>query len=198
MPNRKTRSISATAWLKATAPCASKLRLGLHMRPDYVPLLDQPSQRRLFLTHRRKDATRFRPLRCLRCGDGSMARRRLYRRGPAVCRRPIQGRGIDRYSSQGDLWSPGYFHVDVPRATRLRLEPPRQNLGNHSYRDPNAAFVTETATKPGRLIDSAHPSLRRGAASQLVLAADQFDSETRGRIVELTRARAAGDVFEPL
>ena len=48
-------------------------------------------------------------------------------------------------------------------------------------------------TRRRRLIDQASPAARRGAASELVLAADQFLISPAGRVEDAARARAAGD-----
>src|SRR4029079_11458761 len=44
-----------------------------------------------------------------------------------------------------------------------------------------------------KMIQSAHPALRRGYAAELVLAADQFIVTPNTRIAEAARAHASGD-----
>lgn len=96
------------------------------------------------------------------------------------------------YEASGDLWSPGYFAVNLSK-------------------DETAAFIASTETWPvfsslsieealkaendrrSRLLESADPKARSGTAAQLVLAADQFIITPAGRVEEAARAHAFGD-----
>jgi predicted glycogen debranching enzyme len=95
-------------------------------------------------------------------------------------------------AARGDLWSPGYFRVDLgpgaeatlvastePWETILALAPPAARAGEHERRR--------------RLLAAAPAPLREGPAAQLVLAADQFLITPVGRAEDAARARAAGD-----
>jgi predicted glycogen debranching enzyme len=96
------------------------------------------------------------------------------------------------YDSQGDLYSPGYFAVDLMRdrpATFLASAEPWEIA---SALEPVAAFAMERVRR-AKLIACAHPSLRVGAGAELVLAADQFVITPAGRLADAARARAGGD-----
>ena len=96
------------------------------------------------------------------------------------------------YDSQGDLYSPGYFGVDLvndhPATVLASVEPWEISLAL----EPMAAFAMERVRR-AKLVASAHPSLRVGAGAELALAADQFVITPAGRLADAARARAGGD-----
>jgi predicted glycogen debranching enzyme len=96
------------------------------------------------------------------------------------------------YASRGALWSPGQFSVALGPHAVVDLvastEPWHAILALSA--EESLAFEQE---RRRRLIATAHPSLREGAAAELVLAADSFVIEPAGRIADAARARAAGD-----
>jgi predicted glycogen debranching enzyme len=96
------------------------------------------------------------------------------------------------YDSSGDLYSPGYFGVDlladVP-ATFLASTEPWEIACALAPLD---AFAMEL-TRRAKLIACAPSCLRIGAGAELVLAADQFVITPAGRLADAARARAGGD-----
>jgi predicted glycogen debranching enzyme len=96
------------------------------------------------------------------------------------------------YEARGDMWSPGYFHVELGpdepaslvASTELwevmRAIPPEE--GVHIEQERRTA-----------LLRRAHPAAQQGFGGELVLAADQFVITPGGRVEDLARARAAGD-----
>jgi predicted glycogen debranching enzyme len=96
------------------------------------------------------------------------------------------------YDATGELWSPGYFRVDLspehdatllastePWDIILALPPAQAAAAEHKRRE--------------RLIDAADPRARNGRATDLILAADQFIITPAGRVEDTARAHARGD-----
>jgi predicted glycogen debranching enzyme len=100
------------------------------------------------------------------------------------------------YETTGDLWSPGYFRVD--------LSP-----------EHDAAFVASTeswetlqALSPDQALEAEHERRQRllqmvsvgptDMAGELVLAADQFIIQPAGRVADAARMHAAGDEVRTL
>jgi predicted glycogen debranching enzyme len=113
--------------------------------------------------------------------EGMLLRELLYR---------IEGqRG---YDSAGDLWSPGYFQVDLlpdqPVALTASTEPWDVILALN----PEDALSAEYERR-SRLLSLAGEVARDPVSAELVLAADQFLITPAGRVEEASRARAAGD-----
>ncbi len=96
------------------------------------------------------------------------------------------------YPSSGVLWSPGGFQVELRKNRPATLVASTEEWSSILAVDPATAVVSELERRQ-RLIASAHPSARSGAAAELVLAADQFIIQPAGRIEDAARARAAGD-----
>jgi predicted glycogen debranching enzyme len=99
------------------------------------------------------------------------------------------GRG---YAAVGDLWSPGYFRADLPPGGDITL------VASTESWETLGALTVEQARKAEwerrqRLLRSAPPAAREGAAAELVLAADQFVITPAGRVQDAARSRAAGD-----
>ena len=96
------------------------------------------------------------------------------------------------YASRGALWSPGVFSVALRSRAVVDLvastEPWHAILALSA--EESLSFEQE---RRRRLIATAHPSLREGAAAELVLAADSFVIKPAGRIADAARAQAAGD-----
>lgn len=96
------------------------------------------------------------------------------------------------YDSRGELWSPGYFRADLSLAHDVTLVASTESWDTILALGPAEALEAER-TRRAQLIAEAHPALRTGPGSQLVLAADQFIISPAGRIEDQARARAAGD-----
>lgn len=111
------------------------------------------------------------------------------RRIPNVLYRLEGSRG---YETTGDLWSPGYFRVDLSyehEATLVASTEPWEVIG---ALPPEEALPSERERRQ-RLLSAAHPAARTGLAAELVLAADQFIITPVGRVKDAVRAHAAGD-----
>jgi len=96
------------------------------------------------------------------------------------------------YESIGDLWSPGYFRVDLARGDEVTLEAFTEPWETVSALTPAAALTAERQRRR-QLLANVHPAAREGVAAELVLAADQFVVMPVGRVGDAARARAAGD-----
>ena len=96
------------------------------------------------------------------------------------------------YDSQGGLWAPGVFAMD------LAADAPATLAASTETRDVMLALDAETALRSElerrrRLLTSAPPSARVGVGAELLLAADQFVITPVGRLAEMARAQATGD-----
>ncbi len=96
------------------------------------------------------------------------------------------------YHSRGILWSPGAFTVDLRPNRPVTLVASSEDWPSILAIDPDAAWEAGRARRQ-RLISTAPRSVQSGAASELVLAADQFIITPAGRIEDAARARAAGE-----
>jgi len=108
---------------------------------------------------------------------------------PQVTYRIEAGRG---YEAVGDLWSPGYFRLDLSADRPATLAASAESWPTLRALDPTAAWAAEHERRR-RLIAAAVPAAREGPAAELVLAADQFIVTPIGRVEDAARARAAGD-----
>jgi predicted glycogen debranching enzyme len=96
------------------------------------------------------------------------------------------------YDAVGDLWSPGYFRVDLAAGGAVTLVASCEAWDTVHALTAEAAATAERERRR-RLILAADPAARAGTAAELVLAADQFIIAPGGRIQEAARSRAAGD-----
>jgi predicted glycogen debranching enzyme len=96
------------------------------------------------------------------------------------------------YDHTGELWSPGYFSVDVTRDVTATLVGSTENWELIRALSPEDAQGAEHERRE-RLLASAAPAARTGVAAELVLAADQFVITPSGRQEDAARAHAAGE-----
>jgi predicted glycogen debranching enzyme len=96
------------------------------------------------------------------------------------------------YDSQGDLYSPGYFGVDLIGDRTVTVLASVEPWEIAMALEPLAAFTMERARR-AKLIAHAHASLQVGVGAELVLAADQFVITPAGRLADAARAKAGGD-----
>ena len=108
---------------------------------------------------------------------------------PQVMYRLESSRG---YESVGQLWSPGYFRVDVTGDHPATLVASVESWQTLRALEPGAAWAAEHERRR-RLIAAAVPLAHDGIAAELVLAADQFIVTPIGRVEDAARAKAAGD-----
>jgi predicted glycogen debranching enzyme len=96
------------------------------------------------------------------------------------------------YRSRGKLWSPGYFSLPLRNLREATLTASTEPWEILLALSPEQARRYEIKRRQ-RLISIAHPSLRKGALAELVIAADQFLIRPSGRMEDVARAQAAGD-----
>ena len=96
------------------------------------------------------------------------------------------------YAARGDLWSPGFFSVDLTAENPVTLVASTEPWETVRAVQPYYAQNAEHSRRK-RLLFSAHPEARDGVAAELVFAADQFIIVPAGRVDDRWRAWAAGD-----
>jgi predicted glycogen debranching enzyme len=106
-----------------------------------------------------------------------------------VIYRMEQSRG---YAHEGNLWSPGFFHVDLDQNETATLVASTEKWEIIEVLAPDEALAAERERR-ARLLDQAVPQARAGVAAELTFAADQFVITPAGRFEEAARAHAAGD-----
>jgi predicted glycogen debranching enzyme len=96
------------------------------------------------------------------------------------------------YDHTGELWSPGYFSVDVTKDVTATLVGSTESWELIRARSFEEARDAEHERRE-RLLATAAPAARCGLAAELVLAADQFVITPSGREGDAARAHAAGE-----
>jgi predicted glycogen debranching enzyme len=96
------------------------------------------------------------------------------------------------YDHTGELWSPGYFSVDLTRDAPATLVASTESWETVRALAPEEARAAEHERRR-RLVSTASPAAREGVAAELVLAADQFVITPSGRQEDAARARATGE-----
>jgi predicted glycogen debranching enzyme len=178
--------------LSGAGPVRLKIRVAVHFRPHNAALdqglpadcydLQASSVGRLEI-----HGVSIPPLRLYMDGGGS-AFTIEPKRFTDILYRIEQQRG---YGAQGDLWSPGYFRVDLIQGKDVTFIASAENWDNILALSPQEVFKAEMERRQ-RLLAIAAPQLQQGLAQQLVLAADQFIVAPTKRVVETTRIRASG------
>ncbi|HEV3080366.1 MAG TPA: amylo-alpha-1,6-glucosidase [Gemmataceae bacterium] len=97
------------------------------------------------------------------------------------------------YPAVADLWSPGYFRVDLTAEQSATLVASTESWEIIQALLPEEVLDAERERRR-RLLAIAHPAARAGFGAELVLAADQFVIRPEGRVEDAARAHAAGDV----
>lgn len=100
------------------------------------------------------------------------------------------------YESSGELWSAGYFGLDIAQGLDATLVASTEKWDAIRDLSPGDALNAELERR-GRLTAKAHPNTQGNMGAELVLAADQFIITPAGR-AEDVRARAAGDEVRTL
>jgi predicted glycogen debranching enzyme len=106
-----------------------------------------------------------------------------------VVYRTEQSRG---YASEGELWSPGFFHIDLRKHDRVTLVGSTEKWEIVEVLNPAEALASERERR-ARLLNEAIPQARDGFPAELIFATDQFVITPAGRAEEAARAHAAGD-----
>ena len=96
------------------------------------------------------------------------------------------------YQSEGALWSPGQFRLDLEPGQDAALVLSTEPWEAVTAIDPGTALADEVDRRK-RLVEQAAPPARAGFAAELVLAADQFVFTPAARAGDRARARAHGD-----
>jgi len=108
---------------------------------------------------------------------------------PQVVYRIEQSRG---YAHEGNLWSPGFFHVDLETTDSVTLVGSTEKWDVVEVLSPSEALVAERERR-ARLLHGAVPKAHHDFPAELVFATDQFVITPEGRFEEAARAHAAGD-----
>jgi predicted glycogen debranching enzyme len=168
------------------------LRPGVHFRPHEAPVSVPLGRYRLLAEGGRYEIAvedgRYPPLRILLHGRRASFTVEEERLAEVVYR--VEGsRGHDR---QGDLFSPGFFKVDLDPGSPVALVASSEPWDVVVALRPDEAARAERARREGLLARAPVPA-RSGPAAELVLAADAFVVEPAGRVQEAAHARAEGD-----
>jgi predicted glycogen debranching enzyme len=108
---------------------------------------------------------------------------------PQVVYRLEQQRG---YAYEGELWSPGFFRVDLTERSTATLVGSTEPWDIIDVLSPAEVLAAERERR-ARLLHVAIPKARQSFPAELVFAADQFVITPAGRFEEAARAHAAGD-----
>ena len=177
--------------LAGPGPLRLTLRPGVHFRPHEAPVSAPLGRYRLLAEGGRYEIAqedgRFPPLRIVLHGRRPAFTVEEERLAEVVYR--IEGsRGHDQ---QGDLFSPGFFRVDLDHEAPVALVASSEPWDVVLALRPDEAARSERARREG-LLERAPPAARSGPAAELVLAADAFVVEPAGRVQEAAHARARG------
>jgi predicted glycogen debranching enzyme len=129
----------------------------------------------------------FPPVRLKVCGDAkfTIAAKRVHQ----VVYRTEQLRG---YAYEGDLWSPGFFDVDLAPDKSATVVASTEKWEIIEVLSPEELLTSERRRRR-RLLEKTRDRCRDKFAAELALAADQFVITPAGRFEEAARAHAAGD-----
>jgi predicted glycogen debranching enzyme len=106
-----------------------------------------------------------------------------------VIYRTEQARG---YAHEGELWSPGFFQVDMTEEQTATLIGSTEPWDIIDVLSPSELLAAERQRR-ARLLEDAEPNAREGVAAELVFASDDFVITPAGRAEEAARAHASGD-----
>jgi predicted glycogen debranching enzyme len=96
------------------------------------------------------------------------------------------------YGHVGQVWSPGYFRVDLAPGEHAALVASTEGWAQIESLSAEEALAAERDRRQ-RLLEAAHPLARSGPAAELVLASDSFLVSPAGRVQDAARAQALGD-----
>ncbi len=170
-----------------------ELRPAFHFRHHEAPVDQQVSAPyKLTAVEGRYEITGTRrkmpPLRMRLCGhEASFTIAAAHIR--QLVYRTEQQRG---YAHEGDLWSPGFFQINLSERTTATLVGSTEEWGIIDVLSPDEVLAAERERR-ARLLAQAAPVARAGVAAELVFAADQFVITPAGRAGDAARAHAAGD-----
>lgn len=172
-------------------PIRLRLQPSVHFRPHEAPvntIIDEPYVITAIDDHYQIATKNFPPLH-LKI-DGPRAKFTLESR---IMRKAFFRIESHRgYESIGDLWSPGYFKVDLHPDKLATLIASTENWETILALNPYEAIQAERERR-NQLLITAPPISQEGMGGELVLAADQFIITPSSRIEDAARARASGD-----
>ncbi len=177
--------------LSGDKPLRLRLQLSMHFRPHEAPvntLMDEPYVVTAVDNHYEVSTKTFTPLR-LKI-EGQRARFTLESRIVQNTFFRIESRR--GYESVGDLWSPGFFKVDLHPEKFATLIASTESWEMIKAMSPHDAINAERERR-NQLLYTAPPIARSGLGGELILAADQFIISPSSRIEDAARAHAAGD-----
>jgi predicted glycogen debranching enzyme len=96
------------------------------------------------------------------------------------------------YEAAGELWTPGYFRVDLSPGSSATLVASTESWDSIQAIPPDVAFQAEYGRRE-RLLTQAGPAVCDDVAAELVLAADQFVITPASRYLEAVLGAASGD-----
>ena len=96
------------------------------------------------------------------------------------------------YESRGELWSPGYFRLDMVDGESVALIASVESWETIAAMAPSDVLQAE-AERRARLLGDANVPADSALARELVLAADQFMILPVGRTADAARVKAEGD-----
>ena len=96
------------------------------------------------------------------------------------------------YEHVGQVWSPGYFRVDLGPGEQVALVASTEGWAQIESLPAEEALGAERDRRR-LLLEVAHPLARRGPPAELVLAADTFIVTPTARVPDAARAQALGD-----
>ena len=137
------------------------------------------------ITGARSETPALRMRLCGQAAGFTIAASRIHQ----VVYRIEQERG---YAHEGDLWSPGFFQVDLSHENTATLIGSTEEWDIIDVLGPADVLAAERERR-ARLLAQAAPAARSGVAAELVFAADQFVITPAGRAQDAARAHAAGD-----
>jgi predicted glycogen debranching enzyme len=121
------------------------------------------------------------------CGDSKFTI--AAKKVPQVVYRSEQLRG---YEYEGDLWSPGYFDVDLAPDKPATVIASTEKWEIVDVLGPDELLVSERRRRR-RLLEKTRDRCADKFAAELALAADQFVITPAGRFEEAARAHSTGD-----
>jgi predicted glycogen debranching enzyme len=174
-------------------PPRLELRPAFHFRhhEDAVDVLLAEPYRLSAMNDRYEIVSARRKLGALRmrlCGQATgftIASAKLHQ----VVYRTEQARG---YAYEGELWSPGFFQVDMTEEQTATLIGSTEPWDIIDVLSPAEVLEAERQRR-ARLLEDADDNAREGVAAELVFASDQFVITPAGRGEEAARAHASGD-----
>ncbi len=193
LPHRQNTAFLNYRIVYGTGTLKLELRPAVNMRLHEAPVSTPPGDYVMTVRQHRyelqREESEFPPLRMMLMGreanfsiDSKDIRDVIYSLE--------QSRG---YSYQGDLWSPGYFSMEMNPGHDATLIASTEPWEVMAALTPQAAWDAEQDRKR-RLLIEAHPKACDSLmCRELVWAADQFIFTPVGRREDTARARAAGD-----